>query len=564
MISADEVQVNFIPIIVRDDTVTPRSSSFVETLAGRPARVMPVPSLLRLAGDAVAELLLAGDPRVVAAVGDLHRDVAESVALAYFALKLKRDDDAAPSPASSRPALDLPLPTSSCHLPALRALAESDALSPTTLALARSTRTLSRSGLSFLHLAGHSLRRLAVVDCEWLANLDFVRRLPALAALDLSGCVALPSEALAALAVEDDDKESPSSSARASVTRASGRRKSARVARRRGGAEREGELKNKTGGAAPPRLASLTLAGCASLTDAIGAHLARLPASLRRLDLTGCRRVGNLFVDTATYEHRLAEWRGSAREASSAARGRVYFGGARFLRGASERRTRRNTRAGRARITAGSTTRSRLGRARDASARGHARRRRRRGAARVAAEASDVRRARACAGVGRAGIDALEAAGIITSSPSRSAAREESESGSSLVGGGGAPSPDDPLEDDDASSPGCARSRSAALATEGWTAFLRAVREEEEAGFAAFEAREAARIAAERAAEAEVFAEAERMWRASPAGAIGGPFPIQREDLKDPRVGARDVRPSGDRDFSSAAISMDFFVGDTL
>lgn len=93
---------------------------------------------------------------------------------------------------------------------------------------------------------------------------------------------------------------------------------------------------------------------------------------------------------------------------------------------------------------------------------------------------------------------------------------------------------------------------------------MRAVREEEEAGFAAFEAREAARIAAERAAEAEVFAEAERMWRASPAGAIGGPFPIQREDLKDPRVGARDVRPSGDRDFSSAAISMDFFVGDTL
>ena len=563
MISADEVQVN-LPIFVRDDTVTPRSSSFVETLAGRPARVMPVPSLLRLAGDAVAELLLAGDPRVVAAVGDLHRDVAESVALAYFALKLKRDDDAAPSPASSRPALDLPLPTSSCHLPALRALAESDALSPTTLALARSTRTLSRSGLSFLHLAGHSLRRLAVVDCEWLANLDFVRRLPALAALDLSGCVALPSEALAALAVEDDDKESPSSSARASVTRASGRRKSARVARRRGGAEREGELKNKTGGAAPPRLASLTLAGCASLTDAIGAHLARLPASLRRLDLTGCRRVGNLFVDTATYEHRLAEWRGK--------RARGVVGGA---RGGS-------TSAGRDSFEGHPNDEPAETPARDAPESPPAQRPARGlggletlllGGTRVgdvgAAQLASLPRlrtcdARACAGVGRAGIDALEAAGIITSSPSRSAAREESESGSSLVGGGGAPSPDDPLEDDDASSPGCARSRSAALATEGWTAFLRAVREEEEAGFAAFEAREAARIAAERAAEAEVFAEAERMWRASPAGAIGGPFPIQREDLKDPRVGARDVRPSGDRDFSSAAISMDFFVGDTL
>ena len=391
MISADEVQVNFIPIIVRDDTVTPRSSSFVETLAGRPARVMPVPSLLRLAGDAVAERHLAGDPRVVAAVGVLHRDVAESVALAYFALKLKRDDDAAPSPASSRPALDLPLPTSSCHLPALRALAESDALSPTTLALARSTRTLSRSGLSFLHLAGHSLRRLAVVDCEWLANLDFVRRLPALAALDRSGCGALPSEALAALAVEDDDKESPSSSARASVTRASGRRKSARVARRRGGAEREGELKNKTGGAAPPRLASLTLAGCASLTDAIGAHLARLPASLRRLDLTGCRRVGNLFVDTRRANTGLPsgeEARGRRRRprGGSTSAGRDSFEG-------HPNDEPAETPARDAPITAGSTTRSRLGRARDASARGHARRRRRRGAARVAAEASDVRRA---------------------------------------------------------------------------------------------------------------------------------------------------------------------------
>jgi hypothetical protein len=153
--------------------------------------------------------------------------------------------------------------------------------------------------------------------------------------------------------------------------------------------------------------------------------------------------------------------------------------------------------------------------------------------------------ARSCAGVGRAGVDALEAAGINTSSR-RSAAREESDS--SLVGGG-APSPD-PLEDD-ASLPG-ARSRSAALATEGWTAFLRAVREEEEAGFAAFEAREAARIAAERAAEAEVFAVAERMWRASPAGAVGGPFPIQREELKDPRGAARDTRPGRDRDASSA------------
>jgi len=546
------------------DTVTPRSSSFVEPLAGRPARVMPVPSLLRLAGDAVAELLLAGDPRVVAAVGDLHRDVAESVALAYFALKLTRDDDAAPSPASSRPALDLPLPTSSCHLPALRALAESDALSPTTLALARSTRTLSRSGLSFLHLAGHSLRRLAVVDCEWLANLDFVRRLPALAALDLSGCVALPSEALAALAVEDDDEEGPFSSARASVTRASGRRKSARVARRRGGAEREGELKNKTGGAAPPWLASLTLAGCASLTDAIGAHLARLPASLRHLDLTGCRRVGNLFVDTATYEHRLAEWRGKRARGVGGARGGSPSAGRDSFEGhpndepaekppardAPESPPARPARGlgGLETLLLGGTRVGDVG----------------------AAQLASLPRlrtcdARACAGVGRAGIDALEAAGIITSSPSRSAAREESESGSSLVGGGGAPSPDDPLEDDDASSPGCARSRSAALATEGWTAFLRAVREEEEAGFAAFEAREAARIAAERAAEAEVFAVAERMWRASPAGAVGGPFPIQREEnLKDPRgAAARDVRPGGDRDFSSA-ISMDFFVGDTL
>jgi hypothetical protein len=520
------------------DTVTPHSSSFVETLAGRPARVMPVPSLLRLAGDAVAELLLSGDPRVVAAVGDLHRDVAESVALAYFALKLTRHDDAAAAPASSRPALDLPLPTSSCHLPALRALAESDALSPTTLALARSTRTLSRSGLSFLHLAGHSLRRLDVVDCEWLANLDFVRRLPALAALDLSGCVALPSEALAALAVEDDEEEGPLSSARVSVTRASGRRKSARVARGRGGAEKEGEEKYKTGGAAPSRLASLTLAGCASLTDAIGAYLARAPASLRRLDLSGCRRVGNLFVDTATYEHRLAEWRGKrARDVVGErgwSAGRPFEGHpndepaepasdapespARPARGLGGLET----------LLLGGTRVGDVG----------------------AAQLASLPRlrtcdARSCAGVGRAGVDALEAAGINTSSR-RSAAREESDS--SLVGGG-APSPD-PLEDD-ASLPG-ARSRSAALATEGWTAFLRAVREEEEAGFAAFEAREAARIAAERAAEAEVFAVAERMWRASPAGAVGGPFPIQREELKDPRGAARDTRPGRDRDASSA------------
>ena len=78
----------------------------------------------------------------------------------------------------------------------------------------------------------------------------------------------------------------------------------------------------------------------------------------------------------------------------------------------------------------------------------------------------------------------------------------------------------------------CARSRLGGARDGGVDGvFARGSRGEEEAGFAAFEAREAARIAAERAAEAEVFAEAERMWRASPAGAVGGPFPIQREDL---------------------------------
>lgn len=148
----------------------------VTNAARTPARV---PTLLTLAADACAGALKRGDRRVIAGLGDLHSDLTEVIANAYF-----------------------PISTSSRQfLPALRALAESNALSPTSLTLSNACPpTLSRSGLSYLHLAWHSLTHLEILDSPWLDTLEpWVRALPGLTCLSLSGCVALPPEALAAL-----------------------------------------------------------------------------------------------------------------------------------------------------------------------------------------------------------------------------------------------------------------------------------------------------------------------------------------------------------------------------
>jgi hypothetical protein len=99
----------------------------------------------------------------------------------------------------------LPLPTSSNHIPALRALAESDALSPTSLLLSDAAMTLSRGAFLYLNLASHSLVHLDINGCGWLDNLDFVHELPQLRCLSLRGCTGLRSESLAALACPCED-----------------------------------------------------------------------------------------------------------------------------------------------------------------------------------------------------------------------------------------------------------------------------------------------------------------------------------------------------------------------
>ena len=80
-------------------------------------------TLLQLSANACAAALAISDPRVVADVGDLPRELVELVALSYFKFKLELGINRHKRPSA------LPLPTSSNHIPALRALAESDALS---------------------------------------------------------------------------------------------------------------------------------------------------------------------------------------------------------------------------------------------------------------------------------------------------------------------------------------------------------------------------------------------------------------------------------------------------
>ena len=131
-------------------------------------------TLLQLSANACAAALAISDPRVVADVGDLPRELVELVALSYFKFKLElgmnRDEKQSA----------LPLPTSSNHIPALRALAESDALSPSLLILSDAARTLSRGAFLYLNLASHSLVHLEIRGCEWLESLDFVSELPSL------------------------------------------------------------------------------------------------------------------------------------------------------------------------------------------------------------------------------------------------------------------------------------------------------------------------------------------------------------------------------------------------
>ena len=95
-------------------------------------------TLLQLSANACAAALAISDPRVVADVGDLPRELVELVALSYFKFKLELGINRHKRPSA------LPLPTSSNHIPALRALAESDALSPSLLILSDAARTLSR------------------------------------------------------------------------------------------------------------------------------------------------------------------------------------------------------------------------------------------------------------------------------------------------------------------------------------------------------------------------------------------------------------------------------------
>jgi hypothetical protein len=221
--------------------------------------------------------------------------LAELVALAYF-----------------------PLSTSSRHLPALRALAESNALSPASLTLSNAPpapRTLSRQGLEYLHLASHSLTRLEIVDCPWLDTLEpWVRSLPALTCLSLSGCVALPPEALAALCwpVTDTDEKKTQDRKGGGRGGSSSRRNRRRRCHGNGdggdGGGSGGGGAGKALGGNPPKLVTLDLSRCTSMTDAAGPHLARLPQFLEHLDLSHCP-VGNLLLDFLTYKVRLKRWR---------------------------------------------------------------------------------------------------------------------------------------------------------------------------------------------------------------------------------------------------------------
>ena len=247
-------------------------------------------TLLQVSADACAAALARGDSHVVADVGDLPRELVELVALSYFKFKLTRREQKNEGEGSNNA---LPLPTSSNHIPALRALAESDALSPTSLLLSDAAMTLSRGAFLYLNLASHSLVHLDINGCGWLDNLDFTQELPQLRCLSLRGCTGLRSESLAALACpcEDDAHDD------------------AHTGRRRGGRGRRGG--NKGGRKVynpPPRLEALDLSDCAAVDDAAGPHLARLPRSLRSLNLSGCG-VGNLILDYLTYRGRLTMWR---------------------------------------------------------------------------------------------------------------------------------------------------------------------------------------------------------------------------------------------------------------
>ena len=246
-------------------------------------------TLLQVSADACAAALARGDSHVVADVGDLPRELVELVALSYFKFKLTRREQKNEGEGSNNA---LPLPTSSNHIPALRALAESDALSPTSLLLSDAAMTLSRGAFLYLNLASHSLVHLDINGCGWLDNLDFVHELPQLRCLSLRGCIGLRSESLAALACpcEDDAHDD------------------AHTGRRRGGRGRRGGNKGGRKVYNPPRLEALDLSDCAAVDDAAGPHLARLPRSLRSLNLSGCG-VGNLILDYLTYRGRLTMWR---------------------------------------------------------------------------------------------------------------------------------------------------------------------------------------------------------------------------------------------------------------
>ena len=246
-------------------------------------------TLLQVSADACAAALARGDSHVVADVGDLPRELVELVALSYFKFKLTRREQKNEGEGSNNA---LPLPTSSNHIPALRALAESDALSPTSLLLSDAAMTLSRGAFLYLNLASHSLVHLDINGCGWLDNLDFVHELPQLRCLSLRGCIGLRSESLAALACpcEDDAQDD------------------AHTGRRRGGRGRRGGNKGGRKVYNPPRLEALDLSDCAAVDDAAGPHLARLPRSLRSLNLSGCG-VGNLILDYLTYRGRLTMWR---------------------------------------------------------------------------------------------------------------------------------------------------------------------------------------------------------------------------------------------------------------
>ena len=120
-------------------------------------------TLLQVSADACAAALARGDPHVVADVGDLPRELVELVALSYFKFKLQASRKKGDASNNA-----LPLPTSSNHIPALRALAESDALSPTSLLLSDAAMTLSRGAFLYLNLASHSLVHLDINGCGWL------------------------------------------------------------------------------------------------------------------------------------------------------------------------------------------------------------------------------------------------------------------------------------------------------------------------------------------------------------------------------------------------------------